>query len=425
MSTHFPTLARPIAGQLSRGAAFYLQASIVVLLLAGSSAPTPLYAVYQQEWGFSPITVTVVFGVYALAVLATLLTVGSLSDHIGRRPVLLVALALQAAVMVVFATADGVPALLVGRIVQGLSTGAALGALGAGLLDLDRAKGTLANAVGPLTGTASGAIGSGLLVEYLPDPTRLVYLLLLVAFAVQFGGVLLMAETATARAGALASLRPRFSLPADVRGPLLLAAPVLVAIWSLGGFYASLGPSLIRSIAGSDSLVLGGLALFVLAGSGALAVLVLRAMPARTMMLLGAGALIVGVASTLLAISIDSEGGFFAGTAIAGVGFGTGFQGSVHTVMPLVAPDERAGVLSVVFLVSYLALGLPAVIAGYLVVHGGGLMTTAREYGVAVIVLAAVALVGLTAGRREPARAVSSTGDGRRRSCDGATPVAR
>jgi MFS family permease len=150
--------------RLSRGAAFYLQVTILVFLLAASSAPTPLYAIYQAEWGFSPITVTIVFGVYALAVLGALLTVGSLSDYIGRRPLLLAALGLQTATMLVFATAGGVPTLLVARIMQGLSTGAAVGAIGAGLLDLNRTKGTIANSVGALIGVASGALGSSVLV---------------------------------------------------------------------------------------------------------------------------------------------------------------------------------------------------------------------------------------------------------------------
>src|SRR5882757_3283439 len=112
--------------RLPNGVAFVLQASIVLFFLAASSAPTPLYAVYQAEWGFTPITTTVVFGVYALAVLAMLLTVGSLSDHVGRRPVLLVALALQVIAMLIFTTAGGVAGLFIARIVQGLSTGAAV-----------------------------------------------------------------------------------------------------------------------------------------------------------------------------------------------------------------------------------------------------------------------------------------------------------
>ena len=116
--------------RLPDGVALLLLASIILAFLAGSSAPTPLYSVYQAEWGFSPITTTIVFGVYALAVLAALLTVGALSDYLGRRPILLVAIGVGAIVMLIFATAGGVPQLLVGRVLQGLATGAAAGAIG-------------------------------------------------------------------------------------------------------------------------------------------------------------------------------------------------------------------------------------------------------------------------------------------------------
>ena len=196
------------SARIPAGAALYLQASIILFFLAGSSAPTPLYAVYQAQWGFSPITTTVVFGVYAVAVLSSLLIFGRLSDHIGRRPVLLVAIAVQAATMLVFATATGVPALFVARVIQGLSTGAAAGAIGAGMLDINRAKGTIANAVAPMTGTATGALASGLAVQFLPAPTHLVYLALFAIFVLQGIGVTLMAETSTPMAGAVASLRP-------------------------------------------------------------------------------------------------------------------------------------------------------------------------------------------------------------------------
>jgi MFS family permease len=405
--------AEPARGrrfQLPASAAFLLQASISVFFLAGSAAPTPLYALYQREWGFSPITTTIVFGVYAVAVLVALLIVGSLSDHIGRRPVLLTAIAVQAATMVLFATADNVPTLLAARIVQGLATGAALGAVGAGLVDLHRSRGTVANAVAPITGTATGAIGAGLLVQYLPDPEHLVYLVLLGIFILQWAGVALMAESATPKPGALAALRPRVSVPASVRGPVLAAIPALIAVWSLASFYGSLGPALVGQLAGSGSAVLGGLALFILAASGAVTVLVLRAAPPRLMMLLGMMTLVAGVGITLVAIAISSVGVLLAGTAVAGVGFGAGFQGAIRTVLPLAAAHERAGVLSTMFVVSYLALGLPGVIAGYVVVHGGGLLTSAREYAVAVMLLAALAIVGLVRRpRRQPASAPAAS----------------
>jgi hypothetical protein len=131
--------------------------------------------------------------------------------------------------------------------------------------------------------------------------------------------------------------------------------------------------------------------------------MVLRHAAARTVMLTGIVALIAGVAVTLVAITDSSPTGFFVGTAIAGVGFGSGFQGGIRTVMPLTAPHESSGVLSVLFVVSYLGMGVPAVVAGFLVVHAGGLTATAQEYGIAVIALAAFALLGLLRGGRPAA----------------------
>ncbi|MDX3235271.1 MFS transporter [Streptomyces sp. ME03-5709C] len=388
------------AGVLPARVSFHLLASIVVSFLAASSAPTPLYAVYQAEWGFSPLTTTTVFGIYAIAVLVSLLTLGRLSDHLGRRPVLLAALAAQAAAMVLFATAHGVPELMIGRVVQGLSTGAALGAVGAGMLDIDRLRGTVANSFAPGLGTATGSLASAFLVQYLPAPTHLVYLALVAVMAVQALGVALMRETLTPTPGALATLIPDIRLPKAVRRAVLNAAPVLFAVWALAGFYASLGPALVRTLTGSTSAVYGGLALFVLAGVAAAATLVLRAAPARGVMLTGIGTLVAGVALTLVSVENSSPAFFFAGSALAGIGFGSGFQGGIRTVIPLTAAHERSGVLSLLYVVSYLGMGVPSVIAGYLVVHAGGLLATAREYGAAVIVLALLALIGLLTERR-------------------------
>jgi len=262
--------------RLSTTAAFYLLASLMLSFLAGSSAPTPLYPIYQAAWRFSPITTTVVFGVYAVAVLIALMTVGALSDYVGRRPVLLVAALTQAVTMLLFAEAGSVTALVVARILQGLATGGAAAAVGAGLLDLDRARGATANAVAPLLGTATGGIVSGLMVQYLPAPTHLVYLTLAAVFVAQAVGVALLPCPAVRRPGALASLRPQLRLPAQARGAFLIAVPALVASWSVPGFFGSLGPSLLRLLSGSKALALGGLALFSLAASGALTVLLLQ-----------------------------------------------------------------------------------------------------------------------------------------------------
>ncbi|MGX7673952.1 MFS transporter [Plantactinospora sp. DSM 117369] len=385
-----------IAGRtrLSPTVSLVLLASILVSFLAASAAPTPLYGTYQERWHFSPITTTVVFAVYAVAVLASLLTFGRLSDHVGRRPVLAVAIAVQMVALLIFVFANGVPTLLAARLVQGLAAGAATGAVGAAMLDINRARGTLANSIAPGIGTGSGALLSALLIRFLPAPTRLVYIVLLVILLVQAAALALMPETVTPTAGARRSLRPEIKLPRAVRGPVLVVVPVLFAVWALAGFYGALGPALVRALM-DTSIVVAGLVLFVFALFGSVAVLLMRNTAARTVILIGIAALILGMIVTLVSVMASSIPGFFAGLALGGIGFGGGFQGSLKTVMPLVEVHERAGVLSLLYVVCYVGFGLPTVIAGFLVVYAGGLPRTADEYSVAVILLALVALLGV------------------------------
>jgi predicted MFS family arabinose efflux permease len=383
--------------RVSPRVAFALLTSILVSLLASSSAPTPLYATYQAQWGFSDVTITVIFGVYAVAVLASLLVFGSLSDHVGRRPLLLGALVIQAGVMVLFASASGLPVLLAARVIQGLATGAALGAIGGGLVDLHPGRGPVANATGAMAGTASGALGSALLVQLLPAPTELVYLTLMGVFLIQAAAVVLIAETSPRVPGARRALRPVLGVPRQVRSALAIAAPSLVAVWALAGFYGSLGPSLAGLVGHSHSTILGGASLFVLAASGSLTVLVFHRAEPRNFALAGSALIIAGVLTVLWSVSAHSIVGFFAGTAVAGAGFGGGFQGGLRTIVSLAGPTERAGIISVAYVISYLAMGLPAILAGVLVVHGT-LTGTAHLFGGAVIVLAALTGAGLLVG---------------------------
>jgi MFS family permease len=387
--------------RLPRSAAFALLASTILTLLASSSAPTPLYATYQADWGFSDTTVAVIFGVYAVAVLGSLLVFGSLSDHVGRRPVLTAALSAQALVMIVFATASGLDVLLLARVLQGLATGAALGAIGAGLVDLHPSRGPVANTVAAAAGTASGALGSALLVQLLPDPTELVYLLLAALFLIQAAGIALTAETSQRVAGARESLRPVLAIPPAVRGALLVATPTLVAVWALAGFFASLGPSLTGLVAHTHSKILSAGPLFVLALSGSLTVLAFHRTDASRFALIGSLLVIAGTGVVVWSIAETSAAAFFVGAAIAGAGFGAGFQGGLRTIIPLAEPHQRAGVISVAYVISYLALGLPAILAGVLVVHST-VTHTAEEFAVAVIVLAALTAAGLVrSARRE------------------------
>jgi MFS family permease len=309
---------------------------------------------------------------------------------------------LNALAMVFFIEADSVGMLIAARTIQGFATGMAASTIGAAILDTHRAHGSLMNSVTPVTGTATGALISSILVTYAPMPTQLVYILLLAAFAVQALLVWWMPETAVPRPGALASLRPIVIVPPHARQALILVSPGNIALWALCGFYLSLMPSLLRIVTGSTSPLLGGLAVSVLTYSGALSMLLVRPWPGTTILTRSMSGLILGVVVTLAGVYAQSIPLLLIGTVISGVGFGAGFFGSIRTVVPLAQPQERAGLLSVIFIVCYLAFSLPTIVAG-LFVPTLGLPLTLYIYGAVVIVLAAISLIATLASMRRAA----------------------
>jgi predicted MFS family arabinose efflux permease len=397
--------------RLPRTAAFWVIGATLLAFMFASAAPSPLYVVYQADWGFSATTLTTVFAVYAMLLLLALVVVGGLSDHVGRRPVLAAALAGEVLGMALFAAADGVGWLLAARAVQGLATGAALGALSAALLDLapggNARLGSLVNSAAPTVGLASGALGSGLLVQLAPAPETLVFVLLLAAFALAVAGVAALPETSAQRPGAIASLRPRVGVPERMRPQFLVVLPCLLATWSVGGLYLSLGPSLAAGVLGLHSHLVGGLVIAVLMVAGTLGSVGLRDAPARPVMLAGAGVLATGIGVTLLALALTSAAMFFAGTAVAGFGFGAAFLGAFGTLAGRAQPGERAELFASVYTVSYLAFSVPAIAAG-LAVGSYGLRATATVYGAAVIALCGTAMAGLLAQGALPKQAHTS-----------------
>ncbi|MEU0929813.1 MFS transporter [Streptomyces malaysiensis] len=385
-------LTAPDTRRISSGPATVLPAATMLTFLAASSAPTPLYHVYQARWAFSAGMLTVIFGVYAVCLLLALLTVGSLSDHVGRRPVILGALALDAVAMLIFSAADGVPLLIAARMVQGIATGAATGALAAAILDAERPHGPIVNSVAPIAGLAVGGLGSAALVQFLPWPRQTVYLVLLVVFAVEAIGTIVVTETSPMMPGARQAIRPNVGIPAAARSAFAAIALLNIAAWALGGFYLSLGPSLVRVVTGSNSILLGGLLVFTLAAAGAATIWLLRTIAAGRVMRFGAAALAIGIAVTITAAQTGSQALLFAGTLIAGTGFGASFQGVTRTVFPLAPAAERGKLVAAFYVLSYLAFAIPAVAAG-VIATSVSLLTTATGYGVVLIALAVTALL--------------------------------
>ncbi|BCJ44045.1 MFS transporter [Actinoplanes ianthinogenes] len=387
---------RAAAARLSRPAAFTAIAAILVTFAAASAVPSPLYVVYQQLWGFSPAVLTVIFAVYVVALIATLLTVGALSDHVGRRPVLAGAILLEAVSLVLFLAAGDVSVLLVARIVQGVATGAALSTLGATLIDLNPAhapgRAGLITGIAPVAGLGLGAFGAGALVKFAPFPTHLVYAVLLTGMVIAGLAVAWMPETSVRRPGAAASLIPRLGVPARLRGDLFALVPIIVASWALGGLYLSLGPSVASDAFGIHDHLLAGLVVALVTGTGAITSFLLRGTAtARVLTVAGAG-LLTGGALGVAGLVTGSLGLATAGTVISGAGFGAASLASFSTLARIAEPHERGGLLAVALTISYAALSIPAVIAGQAATRIG-LHTTALWYGTVVAALGLVALL--------------------------------
>jgi MFS family permease len=378
----------------SNRASLWFLAITLLSFLAASTAPTPLYHLYQEQLQFSAAVLTLIFGVYALSLLAALLTVGSLSDYLGRKPVIFTAVVLNILAMLLFIYADSVAWLIAARVLQGFATGMATAVLSAALLDTDRQHGPLINSVAPLLGMALGGMGCGLLAEFAPAPLHLTFWLLLALFAVQAVYVWRLPESVSPQAGALASLRPTLHVPVQARATLWRVLPLNTATWALGGFFASLAPSLVRTATCSTSNLIGGATVAALTLTGALMIFTLRNRPATRALQLGASLLPTGVILILLGVHSASLALFFLGTLVAGCGFGAGFLGAVRSLVPLALPHERAGLMSAFYVLSYLAFCLPSLLAGNLS-RTFGLVATTDGYGAVLIILSLSALFGL------------------------------
>ncbi|WP_217178846.1 MFS transporter [Streptomyces sp. AC495_CC817] len=382
---------------------FALAIAAQVAMMVGASAPSPFYPVLAHDIGFDASVISAVFAVYAVALLLTLLTAGSLSDHVGRRPIAIAGFVLLSGSMLLFWHADSVALLMLARILQGIASGVLLSTLSAAVLDLapeGRAgNAALWNALSPGIGLALGALLAGVALDTTPDALLDVFAPLAAVYVLFAALFLLAPETAPRRPGAWASLSFRLSIPPSIRADFWRGAPAVVAGWATGGLFLSLGATIVRTQLGGAAHVWQGLSVAMLAGVGALTAFVLRRRPARILVLFGTAALAVGTLLSLLALGVQSLPFYLGATAVTGMGFGTAFSGVVASLAPRIPATERADTFAVIFLFAYLAFGVPAVAAGALV-GVVGLGAVCVGYGVVVIALALVALV-LRARRRD------------------------
>ncbi len=372
---------------------FVTVAAFITLALMASSTPTPLYSIYAAEWHFSPLAVTEVYAVYAIGVLVALLLTGGLSDLIGRRPVMVSALLGLVGAEVIFTFAGGLDWLFVARSIQGLATGLLLGATGAALIDLHPRRhggqAGLVNGIASAAGIGLGALVSSLLVQYASYPEVTPFVVIAVLAALAAWAAWRLPET-VATSGKRISLTPRVPrVPRALWRTFGLSALGVLASWSVGGVYLSLGPSIIGQLHATQNHAVGGLFVFVFSACAVLGQWVLRDVGNRPTLVGGAGLLAVGSVITAASVSAGSLDGFLLGSLVVGFGFGAAFMGALRTLASTLPPAHRAGGMAAFFVVAYFAISVPAIGAGVAAVHIG-LTSAVTWFGGAVAIVAAL-----------------------------------
>jgi len=389
---------------LSNRSAYALVAGVIGLGLFASVTPSPLYRTYSVLWDFSPLTLTLIYATYAFGVLASLVLAGGVSDQVGRRPVLLVALAGLLGSTILFLFADSAAWLFAARGLQGLATGLALSAASASLLDLhprrDPASVGLTNAVAAAGGLGLGILVSSALVQIGWEPRVLPFALLLGLIAVALAATVLMPEPVAERSRLRLSIdRPH--VPGSVRRPFLLAALAVLSSWSIGALFFSLGPELAGELFHSTNVVVDGSGIVLLAATAVLAQVATARIAPWIAAALGSIALATGVLLIVAAAANGSSGPYLVGSILGGAGFGAAFLGGLRALVSVIPHESRASVMSAFYVTAYASLSIPAVLAGVVVTYIS-LTATFEIFGTVVALIALV--VAAEAWRTRPAR---------------------
>jgi MFS family permease len=344
----------------------------IALMFMGSSLLTPLYGLYRDAFGFSQLTLTLVYASYVIGNLGALFLFGRLSDQIGRKRVSLPAIVAAGIATVLFLFAHGTAWLFVARALSGLAIGLASGAAAAWITELtagrDSARSTVTATSANAWGLAIGTLLSGMLAEYAPAPLQLsfvVYLLMLVALALL---VTLGHETVATPVRTLRdlSLRPRVGVPRQIRARFVPPAVMGFAAFALVGFYAALAPTVLRRDLHQSNLALISLVVVELFAVAALSVHATKGLSSRRAMLASLVLLVPSVVLLVIAQAIVSMPVLLLGTTITGICTAMGYRGSLQVVNEIAPGDKRAEVLSSYFVVCFAGNSIPVVAVGFL-----------------------------------------------------------
>lgn len=401
--TALTTFLHPSPAPTRSRYSFTVAAYALLVLLVGANVTTPLYPLYEKQFGFGPLTVTLVFAVYAVALIPSLLVFGPLSDAAGRRAVLIPAILGGIIGSVMLLLASGTAWLFVARVIQGVALGATQGTASAALVETEpRGNRVWATTVASATTAGATAIGpllGGVIGEYLPDPLRTPFIVHIVLAACALLLVLRLPRT-----GERVSWRPRQPrTPPGARAPFFTAGAAGFLAWAVTALFLGLVPSFLASLRhGHVSVGLAGLCVGLMLAVSAVAQLLGRSMPNLSSQLVGLGVLVAGLALLAWTSVVSSLVLLLVSAVVIGLGQGLAFRGSLAVVNQISPDADRANVTSLYYVIVYIGVAFPIIGVG-LLSRGVGLVPAVLTFTVAIAVLAVLGALATRAMRRHPA----------------------
>ena len=383
--------------QLQRAGAVGAVAAMIGALFAGSTLVTPLYIMYKQAFGFSQISLTLIYAAYVIGNLCALLVFGRLSDQVGRKPMALAGIALAIVSALLFLFARGIGSLYWGRILSGLAVGIGAGAGTAWLAELigeeSKARATVIATSANFTGVGVGALTAGVLAQYAAWPLHLPFVVYLTALA----AVMLLASLAPEtlerprRSIKDISITPRVSVPPEIRSKFVAPAVTGFGAMALVGFYAALAPTLLASQFHITNHAVAGAIFLELAIVVAGAIVATRSLSSRSAMLAALALMLPSVAVLVAAQLVKSMTILVIATAICAVASGLGYRGSLQVANQIAPPDRRAEIVSSYFICCFAGNALPVIGVGVISTFAGP-VTASIAFAVTIAVFALAAL---------------------------------
>jgi MFS family permease len=365
--------------------------AMIAGLFAGSTLLTPLYIIYKEQFGFSQITLTLIYAVYVVGNLAALLLFGRLSDKFGRRRTAIPAIAITAVGALVFLFADSTASLYVGRVLSGLGIGVGAGTGTAWISELtgedDKSRATVLTTATNFLGLALGAQVSGLLAQYASWPLRLPFLVYLLALGAIAALIWRTPETVARPADAIgqASLRPRLSVPREIRAQFIAPAITGFGAMALTGFYAAVVPSILAEHLHETNHAVAGALVLELGAVVAITVIATQRVASRAAMLWALALIPPSVGLLVTAQIAESMLVMIAATAACGLTTGLGYRGSLQVVNEIAPETRRAEVVSSYFVCCFTGNAVPVV--------GIGVLSTVANSTIASIAFAGMLVI--------------------------------